>query len=73
MTLAMSNNQRPDRMLFKHGELVDYWHDVTKGYERWRGPAHVSAVDDKWDLVFTTGEGRLVRQHWMHVRKGWHT
>ena len=68
MTLAMSKNQRPDRRLFKRGELVDYWCDVTKGYERWRGPARVSAVDDKEDLVFITSGGRLIRRHWMHVR-----
>ena len=68
MTLAMSKNQRPDRRLFKRGELVDYWCDVTKGYERWPGRAHVSAVDDKEDLVFITSGGRLIRGHWMHVR-----
>ena len=68
MTLAMSKNRRPDRRVFKHGELVNYWCDVTKGYEQWRGRARVSAVDDKEDLVFITSGGLLIRRHWMHVR-----
>ena len=41
---------------------------MTKGYERWRGPARVSAVDDTEDFVFITSGGRLIRRHWMHVR-----
>ena len=50
------------------GDVVDYWCDVTKGQERWRGPARVAAVDDKSDMVFITSGGRLIRRHWNHVR-----
>ena len=63
MSLAMSNNQRPNKRVFRRGNIVDYWCDVTKGYEQWRAPAVVSAADDKEDLVFITSGGSLIRRH----------
>ena len=48
------------------GQMVDYYSEVAKGKECWRGPVKVVGVDEQM-IVMLSG-GRLITRHRHHVR-----